>query len=190
MFCPQCNETRASEFVKGDKRCKACLRIKAQKYAHSKKGVVSHIYSGQKTSSKHRGHQPPTYTKQQLTDWLLGQPLFHTMFDTWVDSKYEKGLKPSCDRCNDLLGYSLSNIRLVTFDENQGKEWYLHKLGQASKQEYRPVIQYDLHGDLICEHASMNIASRAANIPQSNIWKCCNNLRYTAGGFKWEYKND
>ena len=51
-----------------------------------------------------------------------------------------------------------------------------------------PVEQYSKHGELIGTWDSMTDAEKATGIFHSNISKCCNGERKTAGGFIWKLK--
>ena len=52
---------------------------------------------------------------------------------------------------------------------------------------YRPVIQFDLNGNLIAEFSSIKQANERTGI--SNILICCNGTQRTADGFIQKYKN-
>lgn len=54
----------------------------------------------------------------------------------------------------------------------------------------RPVLQYDLNGNLINEFAAINEAERRTGIPASGITKCVTLKYKTSGGFMWKYKNN
>jgi len=69
-------------------------------WSRTTKGVISTLYSGQKTSSKKRGVRSPEYTKEEFSNWLLSQPKFHELLSEWRLSGYVKRLKPSVDRTN------------------------------------------------------------------------------------------
>lgn len=190
MNCPNCGETNANEFVNGDNRCKECLRVKSLKYRQTKKGFFSIIYSGQKTSSKKRGHMPPTYTKEEFISWVKSQKHFKKLWKKYKKSGFIKDLKPSCDRLDDTKGYSLCNMQLITWWKNSNKEHVLHRNGLSLVNDnYTPVIQYDLGGNVVAKYPSMSMASRATSIAQQNINKVCQGKRNTAGGFIWEYYN-
>jgi len=49
------------------------------------------------------------------------------------------------------------------------------------------VCQYSKSGELIATYDSIIGASRTTNIPTSNISKCCNGARKSAGGYLWRY---
>ena len=76
-------------------------------------------------------------------------------------------------------------------------EWctnlYNHNYGtineRISQSQSKPVLQYDLNGNLIKEWKSINECGRNG-FHQGDICKCCNGKRKTAKGFIWVYKNE
>lgn len=50
-----------------------------------------------------------------------------------------------------------------------------------------PVIRIDSTGKKK-EYVSMQDASRKNGLPEPNIWKCCQGMRHTCGGYSWTYK--
>ena len=60
-----------------------------------------------------------------------------------------------------------------------------NKLGLPNAE--KPVIQYNKDEIEVCRFKSIAEASRQTKIPNSNIYKCCNGKRKTAGGFVWRY---
>lgn len=83
--------------------------------------MISQIYDGQKYTSKKRGHTPPSYTKQELKEWILQQENFSILFNLWKESGFNMNNKPSIDRLDDDKPYSFSNIQLMTWKENNDK---------------------------------------------------------------------
>ena len=81
--------------------CIQCENNKVHEYLLTKGGVVSMIYSTQKANSVKRNHPLPSYTRQELKEWLFSQSLFHELYDDWVSSGYKRNLKPSVDRVFD-----------------------------------------------------------------------------------------
>ena len=152
---------------------------KKAKYLVSKKGVISTIYDSQVESSKRRGHRPPEYSKQDLSEWLMSQVDFHKLHSEWVNSKYLSRLKPSVDRKHDDIHYCMSNIQLMTWGENNDKP---HKL------RGKKVQQFTKGGELIAEYPSLNEAGRQAKIHPRGISFSCSGERETAGGYVWKYK--
>jgi len=189
--CTKCKITKnLSEFSKDKSRsdgyfphCKACMAA----YKRSKEGVISTIYSGQRSRSKLRGHRPPEYTKQELQDWLFSQTLFHELYDEWVQSGYKKRLKPSVDRKYDDVHYCMRNIQLMTWGENRDKS--AKDISRGILRVAPSVLQYDLEGNFIAEYRMQKIAAAATGVDQSKISEVCSGKRRTAGGFVWRYKD-
>lgn len=91
------------------------------KYNRSKKGLVSKIYGSQKQHSKSRHQNLPTYSKEELKEWLYSQPLFHVLYDNWKRLDFQKMYVPSVDRINSKISYTIANIQLMTWKENYEK---------------------------------------------------------------------
>ena len=70
---------------------------------------------------------------------------------------------------------------------------YNHNYGtineRISQSQSKPVLQYDLNGNLIKEWKSINECGRNG-FNQGDICKCCNGKRKTAKGFICVYKNE
>ena len=158
------------------------------KYRHTKKGLISVIYSAQITHSKRRNHNLPTYTKLELTEWIYSQIHFNRLFNIWVNSGYKTELKPSIDRIDDYKGYSLDNIALTIWKKNKEKGHFDIKNGINTKTS-RSVLQYDKEQNLVKEWHSMMEAERSG-YDSGHIAKCCKNQRKTHGGYIWKYKEE
>lgn len=80
----------------------------------------------------------------------------------------------------------------------QSKGWKLSKevndrMGKIRREiniNGIPIIQLDLNNNKIFEYKSATEAYRQTNINISNIAECCKGKRFTAGKFKWKYKED
>ena len=59
--------------------------------------------------------------------------------------------------------------------------------GQVIRQG-RAVVQDDPKSIYLQNHVSISAASLDTGVDRSSIWKVCNGLRETAGGYKWRYK--
>ncbi len=179
--CTKCLiEKSFSEFVK-DKRarwgvgseCRSCFNSRSGSLKKTERGCISKIYRSQVNHSKKRGHQPPKYTKDQLTEWLHLNG-FSELFNKWKLSGYLKSEAPSCDRHDDSKGYSLCNIQLVTWKENHAK---LRK----------PVNQLTLSGELIARHDSITAAGITVSVKPINITSTITGKQKTSGGYRWAY---
>lgn len=191
--CKLCLEVKpVSEFYKqkGPKDglqyyCKTCKAGKQAERVRSKDGLMLQIYTSQKASSKHRGHNQPAYTSYELSQWLLSLPAFHSLYDAWRKSGYSKGLKPSVDRIDESKGYSFDNIQLVTWQANF-KNSLDHK-ERYSRPKQKAVKMLGLDGSLIKTFKSMMDAERETGVNSGSISMCCNRKTRTGGGYKWEF---
>lgn len=61
---------------------------------------------------------------------------------------------------------------------------------RRSDTEKIKVNQYDLNGNFIKEWQGIIDVSKKLKISDGNIVACCKGKRKTAGGYKWEYKED
>jgi len=162
-----------------DGRCKTCISEYYVSYRRTVKGLITIVYNTQVMKSKERGHPIPSYTKQELSNWIETRPNFHALYDTWVFSGYDTSLKPSCDRLKNNLPYSLDNLQLVTWNEN-------NKNGHISKS--KPVIGTHKKTKEHIEFYSIMEAARQTEISQSSISNCCLCNLKSAGGYVWKYK--
>lgn len=154
-------------------------KLYKKKYNRTLDGFFVRTYDNQVSHSKSRGHQLPKYTKKELRDWVLSQENFIDLWNCWVKSNYDRWKKPSVDRINDSLSYSLENIRLVTWKENSMKE---------SRKRSLPIIQIK-NNKIIRKFKSAVEAEKITNINRSSINACCRGVRKSAGGYNWDYFN-
>ena len=163
--------------------CKVCRKIQR----NSKDGVAKKIYDSQINSCKQRQYQEPTYTKQELVDWLFSQKDFHVLYDNWVRLDYQKRYTPSVDRIDDYLSYTMANIRLVPWHENEDRH-HKDRVNGINNKASKAVIKLTLDGCFIEEYYSLSQASRSTGIQKTDISKVCRGKRNKAGGYVWRYK--
>ena len=81
--------------------------------------------------------------------------------------------------------------------EETRKKMSLSRLGKKASEETRqklrenigkPIIQFDLQMNKLCEYLSISDASRTTGIHLSAIAHTLKGERKTSGGFKWKYK--
>ena len=181
--CNTCGEDNLSMFAKNKVKasglqgtCKACMSEIRRKRKNESDTIVKKIYDGQRSSSRKRGHQMPTYSLEEFIAWAF-ENNFEELYNEFKRSGYQKSLRPSADRLNDEVGYSLDNIQLITWGENLSKE---------TERQSKPVIQMTMEGEFIKEWKSARFAQRQLGV--NNISCACSGRYDSAGGFKWSYK--
>lgn len=167
--------------------CKDCNKLSCAERRKSPNGMFTDIFNGQLQSSKARKHIPPTYTEEELRQWIEQQPHFHSLLQSWIASKYDRWLKPSVDRLNDDLGYSFDNIQLMTWRENFNKK--KQDMVLVGDSSCRKVIQYQ-DGIQIAVHHSLHEAARVVKGAAGNILRCCTGQYKTSKGFTWRYLDE
>jgi len=124
--CNRCKESKIltefshSRYNKEGKQgqCKTCINEKVVLAGKTKVGLVRRIYQNQRSHSKSRGDILPEYNQLELRAWVFAQPLFHELYDKWVEGGYNIKCVPSCDRLDDYKHYTLSNLRVVDWATN------------------------------------------------------------------------
>ena len=158
-------------------------------YERTEKGLCYRIFYHQVKNSKARGHQPPSYTKEELHTWITTQPNFSSLYQTWCDSNYTTDLRPSCDRLDNSKGYTFDNIELVDFKTNKERAYADTVNGTLGSCQV-DIYQYNTDGTFKAHYTSMNNAARSEeHLDQRNISSCCRGLIPTAYGYFWSYKD-
>lgn len=168
--------------------CKACVVLRNQEYWRTAVGRVSQIYAVQVMSSKQRKHPKPEYTRAELSAWAFENGINSLWYD-WRESGYLKDLSPSIDRLDATKGYSLDNIRLVTWKDNNDKAYEDRKACRHITKQNRKVRQLTMDGNFVAEYGSISNAARETGITRININDVCRGKLHckSAGGFRWEY---
>ena len=116
-YCIECKAYHVERMFNKDNN--VCNKCKSTKYNRSMRGIMNNIYRRQIKNSTKRGHHPPTYTKQELIDYIIKHPMIEGLYNAYVNSKYNSDMIPSIDRIDSSKGYSMDNIQLCTWLENK-----------------------------------------------------------------------
>ena len=191
--CTNCKEIKELEHFKFDKRpnkgyetqCKQCYNQKCKETSRTELGVIKGIYRTQNASAKERGHNPPTYTLKVLSKWLYSNG-YKKLYDAYKASNYNTHIKPSIDRIDNSISYTIDNIQLTTWLAHCRKDC-VHNLAQAKKAWERPINQLSLDNVLIKQFPSMAAAAKATGAGKGNLTYACQGKLKTTKGYKWEY---
>lgn len=151
---------------------------------------LNRIYWGQVDSSKERGHPPPDFTMSELSDWLLSQTNWETLWSKYLESysskpiyqhrgcltNYDPNLSPSVDRIDSKKPYTLDNIQLVTWKQNQ-----LNHIADTK----RPINKYTMSGEYILTYDS--IKSATTDLGSTNVVSACEGVQKSVKGFQLRY---
>jgi len=160
-------------------------------FARTRYGKMHYMYASQRGSSKKRGMIMPNYTKAEFMEWLEIQPFFDILFDRWTESNYNRMEAPSADRLDDSKPYTISNLKLMSFRENNAKSHEDRKSGKLITSQNRIVEQLSRAGDVINKFYSINEAGRSIGAKSfSKITEVCKGKRKTAYNFKWRYADE
>lgn len=79
------------------------------------------------------------------------------------------------------LNNAVENLEWKTYKEQSNVHFH-RKLTSI------PVNQYSLEGEFIQSWPSQQAAAKVLEIPRTNINKCCQGKRESAGGYRWKYE--
>ena len=164
--------------------CKKCQLKERTAFNHSKKGLISIMYTTQLRSSKKRNMPAPTYSRVEFHEWLHSQKKFHKLYDNWQRLDFQKDYVPSVDRKNNSIGYTMSNIQLITWLENKTNGELSNSNGDFSNSV--SVTQLSLGGDFIATYTTMSKATKESGVGHKEIRKVISGEHSQAGGFLWQ----
>lgn len=108
------------------------------------------------------------------------------MYDAWIGSDRAVELKPSVDRKDDYVGYTLDNIQLMTWSENNLRGYESRVVGKNNKVSIG-IIQCSLTGEELKEYHSIAEAKRQTGVDGTHIANVAKGREKTAGGYTWKF---
>jgi len=148
--------------------------------------VAKELYDKQIARAKTHDYKEVMYSREEFLCWLYAKP-YYELFESWVLSGDKKNLKPSVDRIDATRGYSIDNIQLMTWEQNNEK-------GRNENSTTKAVLMFK-DGVFIREFASAIEASKAVapnlkNHNKSHIYDNLNGKKYynTFHGYTFQYK--
>ena len=162
--CTKCKHTKdithfhikVSSFDGYSYMCKECT----VKYKRTEDNLICDIYSKQLSHSKTRDMLPPSYNLNELRKWVYSNSNFKELYSTWVASGYEKDKRPSVDRLDNNLGYTFDNIQLVTWYENNNKQY---------KANEKTVYVYFVASNIIKVFNSLKHVSKFLGVKSNTV---------------------
>lgn len=158
------------------------------KYEKTKKGFLVRLYRNMKSritgvqKAKHHLYAgKDLLPKEEFYAWALSHNDFHRLFSLYEASGFDKQKAPSVDRINTELGYTIQNMRWMTYKQNSALGCLTH-----ANQIKRRVSQYDLSGGYIATYESITEAANKSGACNSHICRVVNGELKTAKGFIWK----
>lgn len=205
--CSKCKQEKPFSDFPRDSRyedglktsCKSCAYEASRNWNRSRKGVAVRLWHKHVARSASRGHSAPGYTRDWLINYVLSHPDYERLYQEYEASGWDKYKCPSIDRLDDREGYTKSNIRLVSFQENMDHCYEAgrkaeHDNGGWEKGCMRPhhaVVQLTMSGEYVAEYISVNSATREVpGTDNSKIPMCCQGKRKSHAGYQWMYLED
>ena len=103
-----------------------------KRYERTVNGKLMRIYRNMQSRitgvQKHKIHlyaNKELLSREDFYDWAKASSEFITLYNSWVQSGYERKLAPSVDRVDPNRGYTIDNMEWVTHSENsrRGGKW-------------------------------------------------------------------
>ena len=99
--------------------------MSTRKYEKTINGFLMRLYrnmqsrvNGVQKAKYHLYEGKTLLPKEDFYKWANNSEIFHSLFDIWEQSNYDRKLTPSVDRVDSNKGYELGNMRWVTHSEN------------------------------------------------------------------------
>lgn len=161
-----------------------------------KRLYIGRLLTEQRNSSKNRKHPMPLYSIEELWEWVNNEEnkvVFDLLWDKWKESG-NRWDKPSIDRLDDFKPYSLDNIQLMSWLDNNKKSHEMARLGKTVNSSVKEIDVYDSTTlDKLDTVFSLTEASKIYNVSPGTISVQCSKDKVDAnyvGNYIFRYKGD
>ena len=96
-----------------------------KKYEKTKQGFLMRLYRnmssrvlGIQKQKQHLYQNKSLLSREAFYSWANNSDIFHSMFQVWENSGYDRKLCPTVDRKDSSKGYEEENMRWLTHSEN------------------------------------------------------------------------
>ena len=156
-------------------------QAKPEPWHKKKRTILSRIYTNQVYDHKRRNRPLPAYTRQELIDRFVNDKRFIRLVNEWIKSGCMIYKKPTIDRIDCRRPYTMQNIHIMTWEENQFKRLFELKYFHPNCMS---VAAYK-DGVLVRIYRTQAEAGRKLGIQQNNISSVIRGIGKTLGGFEW-----
>lgn len=156
-----------------------------RKFRRTQKGVLTNIYNKMKERSIKYGRPLPDFSLKELHDRFLNDSTFLYIFNNWVKGNYQYYLKPSIDRINPDMPYTMKNIQIMTWRDNRLKGDM-----ENSKRRNIAILKYDFMGNVIENFKSITETHEKTGVSKSAIIRSCRGKKICANGYIFKYRKD
>lgn len=133
----------------------------SKKHYKNNKGKFLNVSLAMYKSAKYQKRKninSANYSLSEFREWLMKQEKFNDMLLKWVESDFNREIRPSVDRIDDYGHYTLDNIQLLTLKENLDKLKSDKRNGINNKQSVE--IYMKLNGVKVKTYYSIIQAAR------------------------------
>ena len=79
--------------------------------------------------------------REVFYEWSLKSPEFNSLYLKWKEGGFDRKISPSVDRIDSAKGYTLDNVRWITFSENCSLGT---KAQTGIKKKYLPINTFNI----------------------------------------------
>jgi hypothetical protein len=150
---------------------------------------VRRMYSSIRSRSKRSGNPYPSFSKDELRNWLYENNL-QSKWINYLESNCNKDKRPSIDRLDDYGIYEFSNMQLITWKENniKGVNSKKHHTNCHNRQHRKSIMISSQTETLFFN--SVTDCADYLDVLVSSVSRVLSGKRKTIKKYKVEYNNN